>query len=264
MSSPVLTPSSGNTVNRKWVPEVNVGTIASPTWMPIEYVNQFKPAVDAPSLQDSTVFADAGFSGQVKTGAAWSATSTVMRDVIAASSPPVYGVAQEFLRLKAIGQFGAANRVQIRFYEYDPSDPTGVIMPRIEAYMGFAAVGWEEQGGAQDAVSTVVVTLTGQGKLSIIAHPYALGAAIPLVLSISPLPMLAAGGTVVRILGQGFTGITTLTIAGVAVTAPNRSLVNDGELVAVAPAHAAGSGLPVVVTNATGPSTSGATLASFV
>jgi hypothetical protein len=88
-------------------------------------------------------------------------------------------------------------------------------------------------------------------------------AAVPVVSSVTPLPLAAAGGTVFRVMGSGFNGLTALTVAGNAVAAGNRTVVSDNEIIAVAPAHAAGSGLPIVATNATGPSTTGATLISY-
>lgn len=259
MSSPILLPSSGSTVNRKWVPEVNTGTTASPVWVPLEFVNNFDPDWDAPSLQDSTVFADGGFSSQDKTGAAWTAAITVMRMVLDGSSPPVYGVAQEYLRGKAIGKFGAANRVQVRFYEFDTNDPTGVLTPRTEAYSGYAAVTWKQQGGAQDAESMVLITLNGKGKLTAITHPYPAAATVPSIDSIDPVTGAAAGGTLVEIFGHGFALVTGAT--GVKFGATNATaydVIDDGKIEAIAPAHATGA-VNVVVTNPTGPSTSTAT-----
>lgn len=262
MSAPVLLGSAGSTTNRKWVPEVNTGTTLAPVWVPLEFVNNFDPTTDDPNLQDSTVFADGGFSGQDKTGAAWAATCTVMRMVLDASSPPIYGPAQEFLRVsKSIGKFGAANRVQIRFYEFDVNDPTGVISPRTEAYMGFAAVSWKEQGGDQGSESMVTISFVGKGKLNVIAHPYPLAAVVPVVYTAVPgtgTTFLAAGGGQFRITGQGFQGgtgvVATTGVKFLGTNATSWTVWSDSEITGVYPAHAAGSGV-VTVTTSVGAST---------
>lgn len=262
MSAPVLLGSAGSTVNRKWVPEVNTGTTLAPVWVPLEYVNNFVPTTDDPNLQDSTVFADGGFSGQDKTGAAWNAVATCMRMVVDQSSPPVYGTAQEFIRVnRAIGKFGAANRVQIRFYEFDVNDVAGVISPRTEAYMGFAAVSWAEQGGDQGAESMVQITFTGRGKLNVIAHPYPLTPVVPVVFTAVPgtgTTFLAAGGGSFRITGQGFlsgTGVVATTgVKFIGTNATSWIVWSDWEITGVYPAHGAGSGA-VTVTTSIGAST---------
>lgn len=84
--------------------------------------------------------------------------------------------------------------------------------------------------------------------------------AIPVITSASPLALPVAGGTMVRILGRGFTG--TLATTGVKFAGTNATswtVWSDGEIVAIAPAHAAGTG-PIVVTNAVGASTTGPTV----
>lgn len=260
MSAPVIASGGGSTVNRKWVFEVNTGTSLVPNWVGCGYVSSFTPLVDTPSLQDSTTFGDAGYSSQDKTGAAWSLAATVMRK-IPDIAPTTYDVGQEYIRNKAIGNFGAANRIQVRWYEYDPNDPTGVLSPRIEAYMGSGAVSWAESGGAQDAEDMVQISVAGQGKLSKITHPYPAAAAVPLLELVSPTTLAAAGGTAFRLTGVGFTGtVATTGVKFGGTNATSWTVWSDTEITGVAPAHAAGSGIAVVVTNATGPSTTGPTV----
>lgn len=167
-SVPVLGPS---TLNRKWILEVNTSATGTPAWVAVGGMTNFTPVTDSANWVDDSDFSSQGFSSQAKTGAAWSASCTVVRKVQQGALTS-YDVGQEYLRTRAIGKFGPSNSANLRFYEYDTSDPTGVASPRIEAYMGYAGVEWAEQGGDDKALSTVNVTLNGQGKLNQIAHPY--------------------------------------------------------------------------------------------
>lgn len=254
MTAPVIPILGGSTVNRKWVLEVNTGTAGAPTWVPVGGVTNFQPSTDNANWADDSDFGGAGYLSQAKTAASWSATATVIRKVNAISGI-TYDVGQEFLRGKAEGTFGAANSTGVRFSEWTASGG-----PRVQAYSGTAGVGWAESGGDDKALSMVAVTLTGQGQLLKIAHPYPGTPAVPIVSSATPLALPVAGGTLVTIYGAGFTGLTAVTgvkFAGTNATAWN--VLNDAEMVAQAPAHAAGSG-PIVLTNAVGPSTTGPTV----
>ena len=168
MTAPVYPDLAASTVNRKWILEVDTGAGGSSEWTMIGGVTDFKPITDDANWVDDSDYASGGFKSQVKTSTAWSATCTVRRGP-QADDPTTYDVGQEFLRSHAIGKFGPDNTVSVRFYEYDPDGG-----PRVEAYSGSCGVGWAEQGGANDATSTVQVTLTGQGKLNEIAHPWPL------------------------------------------------------------------------------------------
>lgn len=251
MSSPVIPTLGGSTVNRKWVPEVNTGTAGSPNWVPIGGVTNFQPSTDEANWVDDSDFSGGGYTSQAKTAAGWSATMTVARKVDAVTGT-AYDIGQEFLRNKAEGNFGAANSVQIRFSEFQTAGG-----PRVQAYSGQAGVGWAEQGGDDKALSTVVVTLTGQGQLLKISHPYPGTPAVPTIVSAAPLALSTVGGQLVTIRGAGFTGTVATTGVKFAGTNATAWVVNsDSEIVAITPAHTAGSG-PVVVTNATGASTTG-------
>jgi hypothetical protein len=63
--------------------------------------------------------------------------------------------------------------------------------------------------------------------------------------------LLAAGGKILDLLGQHFTGTSAVTVGGTA--AVDFQVINDTTLSIIYPAKAAGS-YPIVVTNATGPS----------
>ena len=106
------------------------------------------------------------------------------------------------------------------------------------------------------AIDAVSITLTGQGKRTIITHPDTVSA-VPVIYSIAPTTGPAAGGTMVEISGTGFTG--TVPTTGVKFGGTNATswvVINDDTIVAIAPAHVAGA-VSIVVTNATGPSTTG-------
>lgn len=260
MPNPTLPVLGAATLNRKWIYEFNTASVASPTWGVLGGVTDSHFQPDAPNWVGDTDQAGQGFESSTKTGATWSGDLTIARKVASVATPTVYDAIQEFIRLKSIGKFGPQNTVQVRVSEFDPNDPTGVATPRVEAYTGFCGVGWVPAGGDMLAEDTVAINLVGQGPCTPITHPYPAGATVPTVFSASPLALGTAGGQLVTIFGQGFLG--TIPTSGVKFATTNATswvVVNDNEIVAIAPAHSAGSG-PVVVTNSTGPSTTGPTV----
>lgn len=82
-------------------------------------------------------------------------------------------------------------------------------------------------------------------------------ATAPTVSSLSPTGGVAAGGTSVLITGNGFVGVTGVKFASTDAT--NYNVVNGHQIVATAPAHAAGQ---VDVTVVTGAGTSGTSAAT--
>lgn len=255
MTSPTLVVGGASTLNRKWLLEVNTTPLSAATFIGVGDIMDFQPATDVANWVDDSDFGGQGFLSQTKTAASWSATCTVRRAVTTAD-PTQYDPGQEFLRTHAIGITGPANSVGVRFYEFDTSDPTGVNSPRIEAYSGKCGVGWAEQGGDVKAVDTVQITLTGQGKLLAISHPFP-ATTIPSVTSTSPTVAGTAGGGLMTIVGRGFTTATAVHFG--ATAAASFDVVSDSVIVATIPAHAAGSVL-VTVTNGTGVSTGGPTV----
>lgn len=251
MPATTHTPLGATTTNRKWFIDVNTAWPAGSAFIPIMGINNLVPNFDQASDQDDSDFDSSGFGSDTKTAAKWGAQFNVMRKV-EASDPTSYDPGQEFLRLKSIGKFGVANSVQIRAYEMEPSGP------RVEAYLGLSGCSWQDQGGNYDGLSVVQVSLKGKGALTPIAHPDT-GAAVPVVSGVTPSTLAAAGGDVVLISGNRFTGATGVTIAGNAAT--HFTVYSDGLIAATAPAHAAGTGLAVVVTTAAGASSGGATVA---
>lgn len=251
MSAPILLPEGDVTPNRLWTMDVNLAYPSSINWTTLQYVTNFAFNPDDANFVDSTTFGDGGYSGQQKTGAAWSATPTVSRMIVPGSVPPAYDPAAEYLRSIAIGVFGRANRAQVRIYDYDVNDPSGVVTPRVEAYMGYVAVGWPSGDGGQADARTVAISMMGVGKLNKIAHPYAIAPAAPTVYA-SSANIPTAGGPF-RLTGSRFTGATQVSIAG--ANATSFTVWSDSEITGVAAAHTAGTGLAAIVTNGVGAST---------
>jgi hypothetical protein len=124
-------------------------------------------------------------------------------------------------------------------------------------------VQWEPQGGDGTTLKTVNITLLGQGARAPITNPWNVGT-VPIITSVSPTSGTSAGGTSVSIFGSGFTGtVPTTGVKFGGTNATNWTVVNDGLIVATAPAHAVGA-VAVLVTNATGPSTTGGTPYTYV
>jgi hypothetical protein len=234
------------TTVRKWYLDVNTGTTALPVWTGVFGITKFQPSLK-PTWVDTSDFDSGGDMSSTATARAWGAAFGIDRKSTA-SDPTSYDPGQEALRLKA-ENIGLLNSMQVRFYEMEPGGP------RVEAYMGTAGVEWSPDGGAMSAIDAVTVTLTGQGRRTIITHPDTV-ASVPVIYSLSPVTGPAAGGTLVTVKGSGFTGVTTVKFA--AVSASSFTVVDVDTIVAVAPAGTAGA-VAVVVTNVTGPSTGGPT-----
>lgn len=252
MSAPTLITGGTSTLNRKWILEVDTTPDSTATYIGVGYIMDFQPSADEANWVDDSDFGGQGFLSQSKTAASWSATCTLARKVTDAD-PTLYDAGQEYLRTHAIGVTGPSNSVNVRFYEYDTSDPDGNNSPRIEAYSGKCGIGWAEQGGDTKALDSVVATLTGQGKLLLIDHPFP-ATTIPVIDTLSPTTGGTAGGGLTQIVGRGFTGATAVKYGTVAAT--NYDVINDNLIVATIPAHTAGS-VQVFVTNVTGTNTAG-------
>ena len=244
MAATVKVPLGATTTVRKWYLDVNTGTTTSPVWVGVFGITKFQPSLK-PTWVDTSDFDSSGDMSSTATARAWGAVFGIDRKS-QASTPTAYDPGQEFLRLKA-ENIGLLNSVQVRFYEMEPGGP------RIEAYMGTAGVEWSPDGGAMSAIDAVTVTLTGQGKRTIITHPDTV-ASVPVLYSFTPITGPAAGGTLVTITGSGFTGTTGIKFGTIA--APSYTVLSDNTIVVVTPAVVA-STVTVVVTNATGPSTTG-------
>ena len=164
MSATTKVPLGASTTNRKWYVDIDNSATGVPTWIALAGITELTPGGVEGSLQDDSDFDGEGWGSQVNTLNAWTIEGKLRRGVMAGSTPPVYDPAQEVLRL-AGAETGLANVVHVRWYEMEPDGP------RVEAYEGYAAVTWSEDGGGVDAISIVSFTLTGRGKRAPIAHP---------------------------------------------------------------------------------------------
>ena len=232
-------PLGAGTLVRKWYCDINSNTYAAPTWVGVFGVEDFKPALD-PSVQDDSDYDSLGYKSSTITALGWTLELKLARKVTAASAT-VYDPGQELLRAAA-ETMGASNRVDVRWYEMGSATGVG---PKIEAYRGYAAVSWSEDGGGMDALDTVSVTLTGQGARTAITHPA--GALVaPVLYSVTPATGAAAGGTLVCIKGYGFmtAGVSVVVASGVklaAHVAPFFTVVDNETLWATMPAEDAGT-----------------------
>lgn len=246
MPTPTFPSLGASTLVRKWIVEVNTGTTAAPIWKMLGGVNanQFNP--DTASFEDDSDMQSGGAGSQTKTAGNSGVTMTVLRKV--KSDGISYDDAQEFVKAKAINKYGPANSVTLRISEFDPAGG-----PRVDAYMGNFGAGWEYVGGGNTSLDSVTLTFVGQGACAVISHPYSTTAVVPTV-TLVDRTLLVAGGTVAKIFGTGFTGTTAISVAGNSVASGAWNVDNDAQITFAAPAHASGTNLPVIVTNATGAS----------
>jgi hypothetical protein len=250
MSAPVIPALSTNTVARKYVLEIDLNhNVLAPNYQPAGGLKTFTFVSDDAQMQDDRRFSDAGANRQNKTGTGWSASATLSR-APKASVSTAYDDAQEYLRAHGEGKIGPAAEVNVRFYEFDPD----VTLPRVQAYAGTALVTYNEPNGGPLDNSDATVTLSGQGPLLNITHPYPAAGAAPVLTSATPGTVgtiATAGGVIVRIRGTHMAGTTAVTFGG--TTATSITVVDDSLVICIAPAKTAGS-QNLVVTNGTGAS----------
>jgi hypothetical protein len=250
MTDPVDVPLGTATLVRKWRLEVNTGTDAAPVWTKVYGISNLQLALN-PTLQDDSDYDSAGYKSQAITAIDWSIVATLMRKTLA-SDPTSYDPGQEAIRTAALN-IGNSNSVGVRVCEMGTA--------RVEAYQGHASVTWSPQGGSMDALESVQATLTGRGQRTAITHPYPLAPAAPVINSLTPSTVAAAGGDEVEIHGTGFLTATAVTVNGSALASSKYVIQSDNLITFSSPAHAAGAG-SVTVTNPTG--TSGSTVLTYV
>jgi hypothetical protein len=149
-------------LNGTWYLDVNTGTVATPTWIPVNGIYDFKDGLDSKSI-DVSDFSSDGWADNQNVGKSWSIELKVWRKRRAASVASDPG--QEFIRLQN------GESIQVRFYEMSGDGTTTTGDPRVEAYTGRGSVKWSPDGGKFDDGRSVSVTLTGKGKRTAITHP---------------------------------------------------------------------------------------------
>lgn len=165
MPATIKVPLGASTTVRKWFLDVDTSYPGTATWVGVFGMAEFKPTQDD-NLEDDSDFDSSGFESETKTSEKWGIETKLRRKTTEADSH-AYDPGQEYLRSKAQGQMGVANRVHVRWYEMEPNGP------RIEAYEGFGAASWSPEGGEMKALDMVTVKISGQGRRQAIAHPEA-------------------------------------------------------------------------------------------
>ncbi|AYQ99473.1 major tail protein [Microbacterium phage Johann] len=161
MTATTKAPLGASTTNRKWYVDVYPTTEAT-TPIGVFGIQEFKDNVE-PTSQDDSDFDGNGWKSETVTALLGKLEFKVGRKTLP-DDPTSYDPGQEVLR-KASRKTGVGNRVKVRYYEMEPDGP------RVEAYEGFASVGWTPDGGGMDATSTAAVVLTFQGEPKEITHP---------------------------------------------------------------------------------------------
>jgi len=244
MAVPPRVPLGADQLARDWFADVNIGSVGTPNWLPINGWQDLKPTFN-PTTQDSSDYDSAGYKDSAVTAIEWGLTGKVGRKSLAADNLN-YDQGQEVLRL-ASQQMGAGNRVHIRFYEM------AVGGPRVEAYDGFANVQWEPDGGGMESLNVVSLTLGGKGKRNSITHPDTGTPPIPVIASATPNTGIpAAGGLLIIAQGTNFASVTILEVDNVVVSTTDWEYVN-GAIAFKAPAKTAGV-RPLTVINPGGES----------
>lgn len=218
------------------------------TWVRPKGLNNLNPSFD-PNLEDANDYDSDGWGSQEITLNNWSVSVGLNRKADGGVEDP----GQALIR-GTLGQFGDSARLYVRWYRTD-----GIA----EAWSGRAIVTVENANTATTDIASWNVTFTGDGVLTAISNPYS-ASSVPVISSVSPASGAAAGGNLVTITGQFFTGVTGATgVKFGATNATNYTVVSDSKIVATVPAGVAGA-VNVVVTNTAGASTTGTGAYTYV
>jgi hypothetical protein len=128
------------------------------SFIPVRGMVDFKPSV-ATTTQDDSDYDSGVWGSDAKTQLKWSNVCKLSRK---RATGYVEDPGQKVLRL-AHDQVGAAGTVLVQWYDRNGHGS--------EAYQGSALVQWDDDGGATSALSTVSVTLMGQGVRTPIVNP---------------------------------------------------------------------------------------------
>ena len=164
MAEPIAREQLGDAIlNGTWWLDVNTGTTATPAWVAINGIYDFKDGLEAKDI-DVSDFSSNGWADSQAVGKSWSVEFKVWRKNQRDAST-TYDVGQEYLR-SHVGE-----SVEIRYYEMGGDGTTATGQPRVEAYKGLVSVKWSPDGGKVDDAKSVSVSLTGKGARESITHP---------------------------------------------------------------------------------------------
>lgn len=222
------------TLARKWKCDVTLDLTLATGFVPLKRITDFDPEI-APNLEDASDYDTNGWTSSEPTMQSWTAQATFFRQQIGGTYDP----GQELIR-SAIGVFQAAARIGVRWYDRNGGP---------EAFSGVAIPTWKRSNTAYKNLEQAVVTFTGtdvalnQG----ITNPWN-APTTPVITGVSPTSPAPGSAKSIAIIGSGFTGVTAVSIGGVAAT--SFAFINDQLITAVLPTAAAGSA-PVIVTTTT-------------
>lgn len=240
--------------------QVDVDTASNPpapTWVQIRGLKSMQEQISETEMDDSD-FDSGGYGSDIVTQRKVVLALTSSRKQVVqvgfADDP-----GQAFVR-QAGRLVGYGASIFARYYRKDGAP---------DAYYGEChVVGVGGGGGNVTDLEGFSPSLKFHGQPTPITNPLTT-AAVPSVSSFtsldgSPTTVAAAGGELVAISGTGFSTVAPTGGVTIAGNVALYTIESDNRIVAVAPAHAAGTGLPVVVTNVTGVSTTGAGKVTYV
>ena len=215
----------------------------APTWQTLRRFSDVAPSVK-PITTSQASYDDFGAPNDSKISESWDLKFSVLVNRLTSGlyAPEVEAL-KTYTEPDAIGESAIAH---IRWYD---KPVAGTANPG-EAYEGYATVAIDRAATGNADTGSWSITLTGKGKRTQIANPFAgWGAAAPTVTAATPSG--AAAGALVTITGSGFATATSVKFAAVSATV--YSVLGGSTIVAVMPAGSAGSA-PVTVVNPTGTS----------
>jgi hypothetical protein len=222
---------------RKFGVQVTSDLTLSGGWLALNGIADLDPEIAA-GLEDASAYDTNGWSTSEITMQSWTLAATVFRRN---NGSNVYDAGQELVRA-AVGQFGTAARVGVRWYDKSGGP---------EAYSGVSVVSWKRTNTAVKNLEQAQITFTGTDvPLNLnISNPY-VTALVPVVTSITPAGIGTGGAVTIQ--GANFTTLVSTTgVKFGGTNATSFSLLSDQQIVAVLPSGSAGT-TSVVVTNATG------------
>ncbi|MEV8023661.1 IPT/TIG domain-containing protein [Microbacterium sp. NPDC080220] len=216
--------------------DVNIGTHASPNWIPFRRIFNFL-FTPTPTTHDATTYDDKGSTASMVGGWAWALAFA--SQVNRSASTGQYLPEVEALRQRTLpAAVGSLAEIEVRWY-HKPAN--GTPNP-VDAGQGIATVAFTRQNtGPEGTVEVWNWTLTGVGSYIPIANPFT-GWDVTTPAVTGATPEGAAAGQQVTITGSGFDGVTTAD--GVRFGSTNASgyvVLNSSTIVAVVPAGSAGS-----------------------
>lgn len=222
--------------------DINLGTAGAPVWQPIRRISAWAPTYPA-TTQDVATYDDRGAENAEVTGRSFATAFTVQGN--RSLTTGLYLPEVEALWAAAKGIGGQAV-VDIRWYHKPDS---GAPNPA-DAGQAYCTVEATRQNTGNAEAEVFAVTLTGKGRFTPIANPFAgWDVTTPVLASIQPEG--AEGGELVTITGSGLLGATAVAFG--ATPAAEFLVVGGATIIATVPAGTAGS-VDVTVTTPGGTS----------